>query len=380
MDTQDEDPTQINVTKVPTTTNGGGGGGALKGAPPKYFDGTRSDSQTFMDDFILYWKINRANDTMKEAYSRDLMAISFIKGPNVRDWARAQVEELEYKIDPVGRNMQPAEETIWKEFKRNFLDAFTDTTSKQDAYLKVKNLKMNNDDLDSYIATHRNLVLRAGWDQDGEAALESFKNGLKQQLHLAIIRHDNTPNSLDEWRTAARKEQGKWALIKASGLIGNRGNQSGNRQNQWKQAFGNKGGQGKPKDPNAMDVDNTQLIPLTDEERKKLSAEGRCFRCRQQGHMSRACPKRQNQGQGTNNQQNISRTSSPRTNARVKEVVDDRDDSSETGSTTTAVSTKSTKINVVKMAPNDVVLALEKMSKEQRDEVLDQIILRGEEF
>jgi hypothetical protein len=106
---------------------------------------------------------------------------------------------------------------------------------------------MNNDDLDSYIATHRNLVLRASWDQDGEEALESFKNGLKQQLHLAIIKHDNTPTSLDEWRTAARKEQGKWALIKASGLIGNRGNQPGNRQNQWRQAFGNKGGQGKPK-------------------------------------------------------------------------------------------------------------------------------------
>jgi hypothetical protein len=82
MDTQDENPTQINVTKVPSTTNGEGGG-ALKGASPKHFDETQSDSQTFMDNFILYWKINRANDIMKEAYSRVLMAVSFIKGPNV---------------------------------------------------------------------------------------------------------------------------------------------------------------------------------------------------------------------------------------------------------------------------------------------------------
>ena len=48
-----------------------------------------------------------------------------------------------------------------------------------------------------------------------------------------------------------------------------------------------------------MDVDATltSVIPgtpfqkLTDEERKKLSTEGHCFRCHQQGHMARQCPR-----------------------------------------------------------------------------------------
>ena len=44
-----------------------------------------------------------------------------------------------------------------------------------------------------------------------------------------------------------------------------------------------------------MDVDVTQLtLPfkkLTDEERAQYRAEGRCFRCRIQGHMARNCPK-----------------------------------------------------------------------------------------
>ena len=44
-----------------------------------------------------------------------------------------------------------------------------------------------------------------------------------------------------------------------------------------------------------MDVDNaTATLPfkkLTDEERAKYRAEGRCFRCRTQGHMARNCPK-----------------------------------------------------------------------------------------
>ena len=48
-----------------------------------------------------------------------------------------------------------------------------------------------------------------------------------------------------------------------------------------------------------MDVDATltSTIPgtpfqkLTDDEWKKLSAEGRCFRCHQQGHMACQCPR-----------------------------------------------------------------------------------------
>ena len=45
-----------------------------------------------------------------------------------------------------------------------------------------------------------------------------------------------------------------------------------------------------------MDVDATNTTPttfkkLTPEERAQLAKEGRCFRCRLQGHMARDCPK-----------------------------------------------------------------------------------------
>jgi hypothetical protein len=40
-----------------------------------------------------------------------------------------------------------------------------------------------------------------------------------------------------------------------------------------------------------MDIDAIRTTgKLTDEERTKLMKEGRCFRCRKLGHMSRACP------------------------------------------------------------------------------------------
>ena len=74
-----------------------------------------------------------------------------------------------------------------------------------------------------------------------------------------------------------------------------------------------------------MDVNNVRLGPLTDEERKKLSAKGRCFRCRQQGHMSRNCPKKH---QGQASQSNTGQTE-VKTKGRITEIVDDRDDASE---------------------------------------------------
>jgi Zinc knuckle len=44
-----------------------------------------------------------------------------------------------------------------------------------------------------------------------------------------------------------------------------------------------------------MDVDAISTRnPLSEEEKKRLMAEGPCFFCKQQGHMSRNCPKKPN--------------------------------------------------------------------------------------
>ena len=53
-----------------------------------------------------------------------------------------------------------------------------------------------------------------------------------------------------------------------------------------------------------MEVDNvtgqTNFKKLTPEERVQLTKEGRCFRCRLQGHMACDCPKNLNQNSNVN--------------------------------------------------------------------------------
>ena len=83
--------------------------------------------------------------------------------------------------------------------------------------------------------------------------------------------------------------------------------------------------------------------------------------------MSRDCPKK-----GQNPQTNHA-TTKKSTKTRATEVIDDRDDVSEAG-------TDDTKVNTTKLMPEAVVRALENLSKEQRDEVLDRILLKGEDF
>ncbi len=349
----------INTTTDETQTpTGEGGRGSLKGSPPKEFDGTRSKSETFGDDFSIYQRINRKNQVMKEPYSRVLMAMSFMKGPKVQDWVRAQMRALDDKVDPRKRGLSEGDETLWDEFNRDFVNSFTDTAMTQEAYNKLKTLKMIGDDLDTYIATHESLVLRAGWAENGDAAIESFRNGLKKPLHLSVLKRDVIPTTLQDWHEMSRREHAKWALIKASDLVGG---QSGKQsfQKKWKQQWTRKG---ETKDPNAMDVDTVQLKPLSNEERQNLSREGRCFRCRQKGHMSRNCP------QGGQKQ-----TFTPRTNARTTEVVDDRDDVSETG-TEASTSTTRTKDNNAQLEPEMMIRALENMAPEKKEEFFDKMM------
>jgi hypothetical protein len=64
---------------------------------------------------------------------------------------------------------------------------------------------------------------------------------------------------------------------------------------QWQQQF--------VKDPNAMDLTPGRTrarAALTDDEMNKLCQEGKCFKCKRQGHIGRNCPNQNSQIRATN--------------------------------------------------------------------------------
>ena len=66
-----------------------------------------------------------------------------------------------------------------------------------------------------------------------------------------------------------------------------------------------------------MEVDNatrqTNFKKLTPEERAQLTKEGRCFRCRLQGHMARDCPKNTNRNTNANVCETSTKAKTPNT-------------------------------------------------------------------
>ena len=253
-------------------------------------------------------------------------------------------------------------------FEHDFKKVFTDTTQKQDAYIKLKELKMEGDDLQTYTAKHEALVHRAGWDLKGEAAMETFKNGLKRQLGLAVLRNSQgePPETLEGWQKAADFEQKKCKLVQASRFLDSKKD----KMDCWKKALGKKtNGPTNAKDPDAMDIDNTCLAPHRDEERVRLSKEGCCFCCHRLGHILRNCT------EWKKTQTNkIKEKKETHTKTCVTEIVNDHDDLSNVGLDTTAVSAmtiKAAKINVSDMQPTDFVKILEGWSDKDKNDLLD---------
>lgn len=135
-----------------------------------------------------------------------------------------------------------------------------------------------------------------GYHLDNQAVIDLFIDGLPQRLVRAIVEQED-PHMFEEWKDAAIRNHTKckWLLV-CFAMKRSNSNKSHPTQEQWKKAFQ------KPKDPNAMDTTPRRVkthAALTQEDKAKLMAAGKCFQCKKQGHMSKTCPDKPAQARGT---------------------------------------------------------------------------------
>ena len=143
---------------------------------------------------------------------------------------------------------------------------------------------MQGNTLDEFIAEFEHLHSEAGWSSNDIGTITQFRCGLNTGLLKAIVQHVcPRPRMLREWFDAAHEQHNIWNKLKA--------------------AIEDAKSTGPPTPPrrsttytrpsNAMDVDAVRVDALAAEEKDRLAKEGRCFKCKKQGHISRKCLERE---------------------------------------------------------------------------------------
>ena len=176
--------------------SGGGGGGSgiggedlndqnlrnkLSGKEPVVFDRDCSKAEAFMLEWMIYMLLNKETKVMSQVFSRTMLFLTFIKGPNVQVWVGLQVGWLGR------RNHQGAsrrEEYLYDTIIDSFNSAFTDTMSKQKAKSEFQTIKMEGGDLDTYVAKFERLAWLAGYDLQNQLILNSFSSRLTSGLSI----------------------------------------------------------------------------------------------------------------------------------------------------------------------------------------------------
>ena len=283
--------------------NPGGGGGnpapphdKLSGQQPIIFEGDRRKSEVFIQEWNIYRGINHFTPQMINPFSRVLMFLSFIKGDKVQEWTQEQLRwAVDYVAQAVGNDNH---EYLWNTVSNAFFRAFTNITREVDTQTDIKTLKMKGDHgLDDYISSFERLTRLGGYNLADQAVVDMFIDGLPTSLAINVAKFNN-PTDFDDWKRGAIEHHTKYMWIKSKFHSKGRGNMRPT-QDQWKKAFTKKGDDAMDTTPGRVKARaaNTRP-PLNDEEHERLRKEGRCFRCKKQGHLSRYCPDKPSQARG----------------------------------------------------------------------------------
>jgi len=250
--------------------------------PPKPFTGKRTELKNFMQDVVVYLVIN------KETYNTDNKKVAFALSFMTEGDAKAWKEEfLTRKIkEAISANKDISDLSLgsWIDFDHAIAESFRPFDAPGDALSEMRNLKMGHDaSIDEHVAKFKILVSQTELG-DSAALADFFRETLPTGLQRQILTSDTPPITLKEWYEKAARLHNNWKRMQKILGRGNRNQNTttntNNYQNPNRKFFFPK----KERDPNAMDVDRLSI-----EERNALMKEGRCFKCRQSGHLAREC-------------------------------------------------------------------------------------------
>jgi Retrotransposon gag protein/Zinc knuckle len=250
--------------------------------PLKPFTGKRSDFVLFMQDVYVYLKVNwLIYDDDKKKIS---FILSYLADGDAAVW-KQQFIQTKIEESKEAKTNKPN----WGKYKE-FVEALKKTFQPYDepaeALKDIKKLHLGDGSIMEHNSRFRLLVSQTGM-KDSPALMDLYRETLPWGLQSPIIQSKHPPKTLEEWYTKATNFYIRHQ--RAQCLFKKRDNKPTNTTRalpaQKKFSFPEK------KDPNAMDIDWMSI-----KEQTHLMKEGKCFRCKLFGHLSRDCP---NKGQNT---------------------------------------------------------------------------------
>ena len=108
--------------------------------------------------------------------------------------------------------------TVYDDFKFAFIELWTDANEPYCAAAELNKLRMEDNDIDTYITVFAELARKALYHLDDPAVLEKFKSGLPLELLEPCMHHDD-PRNWDAWTQSTCKRQAILTSIKTHQLI-----------------------------------------------------------------------------------------------------------------------------------------------------------------
>ncbi len=176
---------------------------------------------------------------MKILANHVALALTFIKGEHIQDWAHKMMKNMEDRLESTLNPMLETNEYHWDYFEDAFRDAFTDTSEREDADNKLQSLHMKEGNLDQYIAEFNRLANLAERNNETRGLIPLFRQGLPYGLAQSCMNRSKWPETIHQWQSVAQEENKRYAIKKNLGLA--RSPKDGKeRKQQWKVALKNK--------------------------------------------------------------------------------------------------------------------------------------------
>ena len=230
---------------------------------PNDFTGDRAEAGIFLTTCQAYLRIN------KDSYNNDEDKIIFVLSYMVGGAAGAYKDAIytsAFELDAAGNEKGFGS---WADFVKKFKEAFTPLNPVDNAITQMKALKQTGT-ADDYVAAFRPLAICSGINEVAVVS-DYFLSGLSKGLVRSIMSVEKLPTDMDAYYALATRLDLQWRK----------------GQEITKGTTPEK----KPSTPAAPKSSNTvRLRKLDNAERDKLRREGKCFRCREAGHIAPDCP------------------------------------------------------------------------------------------